>query len=42
MSYEAWGEPDDCPFEAAAEAGWLNPDDISKAMIDVMNERARQ
>ncbi|WP_336071493.1 hypothetical protein [Nitratireductor rhodophyticola] len=42
MSYEAWGEPDDSPFEAAAEAGWLNPDDISKAMIDVMNERDRQ
>lgn len=42
MSYEAWGEPDDSPFEAAAEAGWLNPDDISKATIDVMNERDRQ
>ncbi|MDQ1185948.1 hypothetical protein [Agrobacterium larrymoorei] len=42
MSYEAWGEPDDSPFEAAMEAGWLNPDDLSKAVVDVMNERDRQ
>lgn len=42
MSYEAWGEPDDSPFEAAIEAGWLDPADLSKALIDVMNERDRQ
>lgn len=42
MSYEAWGEPDDSPFEAAMEAGWLDPTDLSKALIDVMNERDRQ
>ena len=42
MSYEAWGEPDDSPFDAALEAGWINPDDTSKAIIDVMNERDRQ
>lgn len=42
MSYEAWGEPDDSPFDAAAEAGWINPEDTSKAIIDVMNERDRQ
>lgn len=42
MSYEAWGEPEDSPFEAAIEAGWLDPDDLSKALIDVMNERDRQ
>lgn len=42
MSYEVWGEPDDSPFEAAADAGWIDPTDVSKAMIDVMNERFRQ
>lgn len=42
MSSEAWGEPDDSPFETAIEKGWLNPDDLSKAVIDVMNERDRQ
>lgn len=42
MSYEAWGEPDDSPFEAAIEAGWIDPTDISKALVDVMNERDRQ
>lgn len=42
MSYEAWGEPEDCPFDAASEAGWLDPTDLSKALIDVMNERDRQ
>lgn len=42
MSYEAWGEPDDSPFEAAIEAGWIDPTDLSKAMSDVMNERDRQ
>ncbi|MBZ9986085.1 hypothetical protein LB572_03125 [Mesorhizobium sp. BH1-1-5] len=42
MSYEAWGEPDDSAFEAAIEAGWLDPADLSKALVDVMNERNRQ
>lgn len=42
MSYEAWGEPDDSPFEAAIEAGWIDPTDLSRAVIDVMNERDRQ
>lgn len=42
MSYEAWGEPDDSPYEAAIEAGWIDPDDLSKAMSDVMAERDRQ
>lgn len=42
MNYEAWGEPDESPFDAAAEAGWLDPDDLTKALIDVMNERDRQ
>lgn len=43
MSLEAWGDegwPD--RFEAAREAGWLDPQDISNALIDVMNERDRQ
>ncbi len=42
MSYEAWGDGDDDPFEPAIEAGWINPDDQTKALIDVMNERLRQ
>ncbi len=42
MSYEAFGEPDDSPYEAAIEAGWIDPDDLSKAMSDVMAERDRQ
>lgn len=42
MSYEAWGEPDEDRFEAARDAGWIDPTDQSKALIDVMNERARQ
>lgn len=42
MSYEAWGDNDDSPFEAAIEAGWIDPTDQSKALIDVMNERDRQ
>lgn len=42
MSYEAWGDPDDNPFEAAIEAGWIDPEDTSKAIIDVMNECDRQ
>ncbi len=43
MSYEAWGDNDDGDrFEAAREAGWIDPIDQSKALIDVMNERDRQ
>lgn len=42
MSYEAWGEPDDSPFEAAIEAGWHNPEDLSQAVKDVWLERDRQ
>lgn len=42
MSYEAWGDGDDDPFEPAIEAGWINPDDQTKALVDVMNERLRQ
>ena len=42
MSYEAWGEPDDSPFEAAIEAGWIDLTDLSKATIDILNERDRQ
>ena len=43
MSYEAWGDNDDGDqFDAARDAGWLDPTDISPAMIDVMNERDRQ
>lgn len=44
MSLEAWGdEPDEETWaDRAAEAGWINPIDVSRAMIDVMNERARQ
>lgn len=43
MSYEAWGDNDDDDrFEAAREAGWIDPIDQSKALIDVMNERDRQ
>lgn len=45
MSWEAWGDGDefrdDWP-EKASEAGWIDPDDQSQALIDVMNERARQ
>lgn len=36
-----WLEPDDSPFDAAIEAGWINPEDVSKAMLDVMDERVR-
>lgn len=42
MSYEAWGDGDDSPYDAAIEAGWINPDDQTRALIDVMNERDRQ
>ena len=44
MSLEAWGDelPDEGRFDAAMDAGWIDPTDLSKAMIDVMNERARQ
>jgi hypothetical protein len=42
MSYEAWGEPEEGRFDAAIEAGWLDPTDLSRAVIDVMSERDRQ
>lgn len=42
MSYEAWGDNDDNPFEAAIEAGWHNPEDLSQAVKDVWLERDRQ
>lgn len=42
MSYEVWGDNDDDRFEAAREEGWLDPTDLSRALIDVMNERDRQ
>jgi hypothetical protein len=45
MSYEAWGDNDDndgSAFDPAIDAGWLDPVDLSKALIDVMNERDRQ
>lgn len=46
MSWEVWGD-DESFFgpdwaDKAADAGWLNPDDVSKAMIDLMNEVDRQ
>jgi hypothetical protein len=44
MSYEAWSDNDDNIgiFDAAIEAGWIDPLDQSEALIDVMNERNRQ
>lgn len=43
MSYEAWGDNDEpSKFDAAIEAGWIDPVDQTKALIDVMNERDRQ
>jgi len=44
MVGEVWGTdgPDDSPYDAAIEAGWIDPTDLSKALIDVMNERDRQ
>lgn len=44
MSLEAWGDqhPDAEIFDPAIEAGWLNPDDLPKGLIAVMNERLRQ
>ena len=44
MSLEAWGDedPSEGAFDAAIEAGWIDPRDQTKALIDVMNERARQ
>ncbi|XAI95577.1 hypothetical protein [Nostoc phage Nsp-JY21] len=44
MSLEAWGDelPDDGVFDAATDAGWINPDDLSQAEKDVLAERARQ
>ncbi|GAB1361814.1 hypothetical protein MASR1M32_10500 [Rhodobacter sp.] len=34
--------PDEGVFDPAIEAGWLNPDDLSQALTDVMQERDRQ
>jgi hypothetical protein len=44
MSLEAWGDEGDFDDRKdwATEQGWLNPDDLTKALIDVMNERDRQ
>lgn len=44
MSREAWGDEDmgGSAFEAAIDAGWIDPTDQTKALIDVMNERDRQ
>lgn len=44
MSYEVWGEPDDdyVSLDKLIEAGWINPEDQSRALVDVMNERIRQ
>lgn len=44
MSYEAWGEPEDPAFtiDELLEKGWISPDDVTRAQIDVLNERIRQ
>lgn len=44
MSLGAWGDedPSEGAFDAAIEAGWIDPTDQTKALIDVMNERSRQ
>lgn len=44
MSYEAWGDGDDGPDwrDAALDHGWIDPVDVSQAMLDVMRERDRQ
>lgn len=44
MSLEAWGDefPDEGVFDRAIEAGWINPEDLSSAAIDVLAERDRQ
>lgn len=44
MSLEAWGDelPDEGVFDAAIDAGWIDPDDLSQAALDVLAERDRQ
>ncbi|WP_065335496.1 hypothetical protein [Tritonibacter mobilis] len=48
MSLEAWGDenPDDAHYDswsdAASEAGWIDPDDLSQASLDIIQERDRQ
>lgn len=48
MSLEAWGDenPDDAYYDswsdAASEAGWIDPDDLSQASLDIIQERDRQ
>lgn len=44
MSLEAWGdEPHEETWaDRAAEAGWIDPTDVSQAMLSVMIERDRQ
>lgn len=46
MSWEAWGTPDDFYGpdwrDDATGAGWLDPDDLGKAALDVLAERERQ
>lgn len=44
MSLEAWRDDgfDDSWSARAAAAGWLNPTDLSKAILDVVAERQRQ
>ena len=47
MSYEAWGDGDEFDdgyrkVEDLLDAGWLDPENLSKAMLDVVNERDRQ
>lgn len=44
MSLEAWGDelPDEGIFDAAINAGWIDPDDLSQAAKDVLAERERQ
>jgi len=41
MSLQDFDDEDD-RFEAAREAGWIDPTDLTRALIDVMNERFRQ
>ncbi|SDT96724.1 hypothetical protein [Stappia sp. ES.058] len=46
MGWEAWGTPDDFYGpdwrDDATDAGWLDPDDLGKAALDVLAERTRQ
>ena len=42
MSYEVFGDDDDDSFDLASAAGWLPPDEMSPALMDVVQERIRQ